>query len=103
MAADGALAYQIITVNEADTKHLFDNRYGTGRNDRQDNARRTCCGRKTIVVCGYGWYGRGVACGRTAEAHVVVTEVNPVRALEAVMDGHRVSGSSTWRRKGTSS
>jgi adenosylhomocysteinase len=93
MARDGALAYPIIAVNEADTKHLFDNRYGTGQStiDGITRATNVLWAGKTVVVCGYGWCGRGVASrAHGLGAHVVVTEVQPVRALEAVMDGFRV-------------
>ena len=93
MAADGALKYPIIAVNEADTKHFFDNRYGTGQSTLDGIIRATniLLAGKTLVVCGYGWCGKGVA-KRAAGmgSHVVVTEVQPVRALEAVMDGFRV-------------
>jgi adenosylhomocysteinase len=93
MARDGALAYPIIAVNEADTKHLFDNRYGTGQStiDGITRATNVLWAGKTVVVCGYGWCGRGVASrAHGLGAHVIVTEVQPVRALEAVMDGFRV-------------
>jgi adenosylhomocysteinase len=93
MAADGALKYPIIAVNEADTKHLFDNRYGTGQStlDGITRATNVLWAGKTVVVAGYGWCGRGVANrARGMGAHVVVTEVQPVRAIEAVMDGLRV-------------
>jgi len=93
MARDGALAYPIIAVNEADTKHLFDNRYGTGQStiDGITRATNVLWAGKTVVVCGYGWCGRGIASRAGGlGAHVVVTEVQPVRALEAVMDGFRV-------------
>ena len=90
MAAENKLAYPIIAVNEADTKHFFDNRYGTGQSTLDGITRATnilWAGRK-VVVGGYGWCGRGVASrARGLGAHVIVTEVNPVRALEAVMDG----------------
>jgi len=93
MARDGALKYPIVAVNEADTKHLFDNRYGTGQSTLDGITRATnilWAGRR-VVVCGYGWCGRGVAMrARGMGAHVIVTEVDPVRALEAVMDGNRV-------------
>ena len=93
MAREGALRYPIIAVNDADTKHLFDNRYGTGQSTLDGITRATnilWAGRK-VVVCGYGWCGRGVALrARGMGAHVIVTEVNPVRALEAVMDGFTV-------------
>jgi adenosylhomocysteinase len=93
MAADGALAYPIIAVNEADTKHLFDNRYGTGQSTLDGITRATniLWAGKTVVVAGYGWCGRGFAMrARGMGAHVIVTEVQPVRALEAVMDGFTV-------------
>lgn len=93
MARDGALAYPIIAVNEADTKHLFDNRYGTGQStiDGITRATNVLWAGKTVVICGYGWCGRGVASRASGlGAHVVVTEVQPVRALEAMMDGFRV-------------
>ena len=93
MARDGALAYPIIAVNEADTKHLFDNRYGTGQStiDGITRATNVLWAGKAVVVCGYGWCGRGVASrAHGLGAHVIVTEVQPVRALEAVMDGFRV-------------
>jgi adenosylhomocysteinase len=90
---DGALGFPIIAVNEADTKHLFDNRYGTGQSTIDGIVRATnllLAGRR-FVVCGYGWVGRGVALrARGMGAHVIVTEVEPVRALEAVMDGYEV-------------
>lgn len=93
MHAAGALAYPIIAVNEADTKRLFDNRYGTGQStiDGITRATNILWAGKKVVVCGYGWCGRGVAArARGLGAHVIVTEVNPVRALEAVMDGYQV-------------
>ena len=93
MARDGALGYPIVAVNEADTKHLFDNRYGTGQStiDGITRATNILWAGRTVVVCGYGWCGRGVANrARGLGAHVIVTEVQPVRALEAVMDGFRV-------------
>jgi adenosylhomocysteinase len=93
MARDDALRFPIIAVNEALTKHLFDNRYGTGQStiDGLIRATNVLLAGKTFVVCGYGWCGRGLA-SRAAGlgAHVVVTEVDPTRALEAVMDGYRV-------------
>ncbi|MFO1153428.1 MAG: adenosylhomocysteinase [Rhodospirillales bacterium] len=93
MAADGALAYPMIAVNDADTKHLFDNRYGTGQSTLDGLLRATniLLAGRTFTVCGYGWCGRGVA-SRAAGmgAKVIVTEVDPVRALEASMDGYRV-------------
>lgn len=93
MAADGALAYPIMAVNDAATKHFFDNRYGTGQSALDGIIRATniLLAGKTLVVAGYGWCGRGVASRADGlGAHVVVTEVDPLRALEAVMDGFRV-------------
>ncbi len=93
MARAGALRYPIIAVNEAQTKHLFDNRYGTGQStiDGITRATNLLWAGKTVVVAGYGWCGRGVASrARGMGAQVIVTEVEPVRALEAVMDGYRV-------------
>ena len=93
MAAEGQLKYPIIAVNEAETKHFFDNRYGTGQSTLDGITRATnilWAGRR-VVVGGYGWCGRGVASrARGLGAQVIVTEVNPVRALEAVMDGFQV-------------
>ncbi len=93
MEEKGVLRYPIIAVNDADTKHFFDNRYGTGQSTLDGLLRATnilMAGRR-LVVSGYGWCGRGVATrARGMGAHVIVTEVNPVRALEAVMDGFRV-------------
>ncbi len=92
-AKDGQLRYAIIAVNEAETKHLFDNRYGTGQStiDGVTRATNVLWAGKQVVVAGYGWCGRGIA-RRAAGmgAHVIVTEVEPIRALEAVMDGYRV-------------
>jgi adenosylhomocysteinase len=93
MAADGALGYPIIAVNEALTKHLFDNRYGTGQSTLDGITRATniLWAAKKVVIAGYGWCGRGVAMrARGLGAHTIVTEVDPVRALEATMDGHQV-------------
>ena len=93
MANDNRLRYPIIAVNEAETKHFFDNRYGTGQSTLDGITRATnilWAGRR-VVVAGYGWCGRGVASrAKGMGAHVVVTETNPVRALEAVMDGFGV-------------
>jgi adenosylhomocysteinase len=93
MAADGALKYPIVSVNDADTKHLFDNRFGTGQSTIDAIMRATnrlLAGRK-IVVCGYGMCGRGVASrARGMGAHVIVIEVDPTSALEAVMEGYTV-------------
>ena len=93
MAAEGKLRYPIISVNEADTKHLFDNRYGTGQSTLDGIIRATniLFAGKTMVVSGYGWCGRGVANrARGLGARIVVVEVDPIKALEAVMDGYQV-------------
>ncbi|UCG14680.1 MAG: adenosylhomocysteinase [Deltaproteobacteria bacterium] len=93
MAADGVLAYPIIAVNDANTKHLFDNRYGTGQSTVDGIIRATnrLLAGSTFVVSGYGWCGRGVAMRAGGMgAKVIVTEVDPLRALEAVMDGYQV-------------
>ena len=93
LAADGRLKYPIISVNDADTKHFFDNRYGTGQSTLDGITRATniLWAGKKVVVCGYGWCGRGFALrARGMGAHTIVTEVNAVRALEAAMDGHMV-------------
>jgi adenosylhomocysteinase len=93
MAADGALNFPIIAVNDAMTKHLFDNRYGTGQStiDGIIRATNVLLAGKTFVVAGYGWCGRGLAQrARGLGANVVVTEIDPLPALEAVMDGFRV-------------
>jgi adenosylhomocysteinase len=93
MAKEGVLQYPIVAVNDADTKHLFDNRYGTGQSTIDGIVRATnflLAGSK-FVVAGYGWCGRGLASrARGAGAEVVVTEIDPTKALEAVMDGFRV-------------
>ncbi|HET6267105.1 MAG TPA: adenosylhomocysteinase [Acidobacteriota bacterium] len=94
MAADGVLKYPIIAINDADTKHMFDNRYGTGQStiDGIIRATNTLLAGQRMVVAGYGWCGKGVAQrARGLGAHVIVTEVNPLRALEAVMDGFEVA------------
>ncbi len=93
MAAQGVLRYPIISVNDAQTKHLFDNRYGTGQSTIDGIVRATnvLLAGLTVVVAGYGWCGRGIAArARGMGAQVVVTEVDPTRALEAVMEGFRV-------------
>jgi len=93
MAHDGVLRYPIVAVNDAMTKHLFDNRYGTGQSTMDGVIRATnvLIAGKTIVVAGYGWCSRGIAMrAKGLGANVIVTEVNPLRALEAVMDGYRV-------------
>jgi adenosylhomocysteinase len=93
MAADGALKFPVIAVNDAQTKHFFDNRYGTGQSTIDGIVRATnvLLAGKVFVIAGYGWCGRGLAMrARGMGANVVVTEVNPLPALEAVMDGFRV-------------
>ncbi len=93
MAADGVLRYPIIAVNNADTKHLFDNRYGTGQSTLDGIIRATnrLVSGTTFVVAGYGWCGKGLAMrARGLGANVIVTEVEPLAALEATMDGFRV-------------
>ncbi len=93
MAADGALKFPIVSVNDAMTKHLFDNRYGTGQSTLDGVIRATnrLLAGRTLVVSGYGWCGRGVAMRASGMgANVVVLEVDPLKALEAVMDGYRV-------------
>src|SRR6185503_10323651 len=93
MANDGVLKFPVIAVNDSDTKHLFDNRYGTGQStlDGLIRATNVLLAGKTFVVGGYGWCARGIA-SRAAGmgANVVVTEVDPIKALEAAMDGYRV-------------
>ena len=94
MAADGVLQYPIIAVNDARTKHLFDNRYGTGQSTIDGIIRATnrLIAGSSFVVCGYGWCGRGLAMrARGMGANVIVTEVDAVAALEAVMDGFTVA------------
>ena len=93
MAKEGVLQFPIIAVNDSDTKHMFDNRYGTGQSTLDGIVRATnlLLAGSTVVVAGYGWCGRGVAMrARGAGSHVIVTEVNPVAALEARMDGFEV-------------
>ncbi|CAA9551732.1 MAG: Adenosylhomocysteinase [uncultured Thermomicrobiales bacterium] len=93
MEREGVLQFPVIAVNDADTKHFFDNRYGTGQSTLDGILRATniLLAGRTIVVGGYGWCGKGIATrSRGMGAHVVVTEVDPVRALEAVMDGFTV-------------
>ena len=93
MASEGVLKYPIIAVNDARTKHFFDNRYGTGQSTLDGIIRATnlLIAGTTVVVAGYGWCGRGVASrARGLGANVIVTEVNALKALEAVMDGFRV-------------
>ena len=91
--AEGKLAYPVIAVNDSMTKHMFDNRYGTGQSTLDGIIRATnhLITGKSVVTIGYGWCGRGFADrARGLGAHTIVCEVDPVRALEAVMDGHRV-------------
>jgi adenosylhomocysteinase len=93
MAADGALKFPVIAVNDALTKHLFDNRYGTGQSTLDGVIRATnfLIAGKTVVVAGYGWCSRGIAMRASGlGGNVIVTEVDPLKALEAVMDGFRV-------------
>jgi len=93
MAADGALGYPVIAVNEALTKHLFDNRYGTGQSTLDGIVRATnlLIAGRNVAIAGYGWVGRGIASRMAGHgAHVAVVEVDPVRALEALMDGFQV-------------
>jgi adenosylhomocysteinase len=93
MAADGALNIPVVAVNDAATKHLFDNRYGTGQSTIDGILRATSVllAGSNVVVCGYGWCGKGVAMrARGMGSNVIVTEVDPIKALEAAMDGLRV-------------
>ena len=93
MAADGALAFPVVAVNEAQTKHLFDNRYGTGQSTVDGILRATnyLLAARRCVVAGYGWVGRGIANRlHGMGARVAIVEVDPVRAIEALMDGHEV-------------
>jgi adenosylhomocysteinase len=102
MAADAALGYPVIAVNEALTKHLFDNRYGTGQSTVDGIIRATnlLIAGRNVVVAGYGWVGRGIASRMHGHgAHVAIVEVDPVRALEALMDGFQVmtaAGAAGW-------
>ncbi|MCZ6696580.1 MAG: adenosylhomocysteinase [Acidobacteria bacterium] len=103
MAREGVLTYPIIAVNDAKTKHFFDNRYGTGQSTLDGIIRATnllIAGMKVVII-GYGWCGRGVAMrARGLGAHVVVTEVEPVKALEAVLDGYQVATMDEAARQG---
>ncbi len=93
MERDGVLRFPVLAVNDSDTKHMFDNRYGTGQSsvDAIIRATNILLAGRTVVVFGYGWCGRGVASrAHGMGANVVITEVDPLRALEAVMDGYRV-------------
>ncbi len=103
MAADGKIAFPVIAVNDADTKHLFDNRYGTGQSTIDGILRATnrLFAGSTVVVGGYGMCGRGIAMrARGMGANVIVTEVDPLRALEAVMDGYWVMPMKEAARRG---
>ena len=93
MEKDGVLKLPVIAVNDAQTKHFFDNRYGTGQSTIDGVIRATdvLLAGRNVVVCGYGWCGKGVALrARGMGSHVVVTEIDPIRALEAAMDGFQV-------------
>jgi adenosylhomocysteinase len=97
MAADGALKFPIVSVNDANTKHLFDNRYGTGQStiDGVIRATNRLIAGRTVVVTGYGWCGRGIAMRADGlGGNVIICEVDPLKALEAVMDGYRVMPSA---------
>jgi len=103
MEKEGSLNFPVIAVNDADTKHLFDNRYGTGQSTLDGVVRATdvLLAGKNLVVVGYGWCGRGVAMrARGAGSHVIVTEVDPLKALEAVMEGFEVCPMSEAAAKG---
>ncbi len=103
MAADGALKIPVFAVNDSDTKHMFDNRYGTGQSTLDGLMRATnmLLAGKEFVVCGYGWCGRGLASrARGMGAHVTVCEVDPIKALEAVMDGYTVKKLSDAAKTG---
>ncbi len=103
MANDGVLRYPIVAVNEALTKHMFDNRYGTGQSTLDGIIRATnvLLAGRTLVVCGYGWCGKGVAMRAKGHgANVIVTEVDPTRGIEALMDGHRVMPIADAAREG---
>ena len=103
LEAEGRLAFPIVAVNEAQTKHFFDNRYGTGQSTLDGILRATnvLLAGRVVVIFGYGWCGKGVAMrAKGAGAHVVVCEIDPVRALEAKMDGFEVLKGSEAARKG---
>ena len=103
MAKDGVLQFPVIAVNDSDTKHLFDNRYGTGQSTLDGILRATnlLIAGSTVVVVGYGWCGRGFALrARGAGANVIVTEIDPLKALEAQMDGYRVAPMADAAREG---
>jgi adenosylhomocysteinase len=93
MVRDGALKYPVLAVNDSMTKHFFDNRYGTGQSTIDGIVRATnfLLAGRTTVVCGYGWCGRGLASrAKGMGAHVIVTEIDPLKAIEALMDGYQV-------------
>jgi len=103
MESQGKLMYPIIAVNDADTKHFFDNRYGTGQStiDGITRATNILWAGKRVVIIGYGWCGRGVAMrARGLGAHVIINEVDPIRALEAALDGYEVMPSLEAARIG---
>jgi len=103
MAKKGVLKFPVISVNDADTKHMFDNRYGTGQSTLDGIIRATnrLVAGSVVVVAGYGWCGRGVASrAKGMGADVVITEVDPLKALEAVMDGYRVLAMEEAARAG---
>jgi len=103
MFKDGVLTFPAVNVNDADTKHFFDNRYGTGQSTLDGVVRATniLLAGKTIVVAGYGWCGKGVAMrAKGLGANVIVTEINPVPAIEAAMDGFRVMPMSEAAKEG---
>jgi adenosylhomocysteinase len=103
MAAEGVLAYPIVAVNEAQTKHMFDNQYGTGQSAVDGILRATniLLAGKTVVVAGYGWVGRGVASRfRGMGSIVIIAEVDPLRGLEAAMDGYQVMPIAEAARRG---
>jgi len=103
LAEAGKLKYPIVAVNDADTKHFFDNRYGTGQStlDGITRATNVLWAGKNVVICGYGWCGRGVAArAKGMGAHTIITEINPIRALEAAMDGNQVMAMSEAAKVG---
>jgi adenosylhomocysteinase len=103
MLKDGVLTFPAVNVNDADTKHFFDNRYGTGQSTLDGIVRATniLLAGKTIVVAGYGWCGKGVAMRASGMgANVIITEINPVPAIEAAMDGYRVMPMSEAAKEG---
>ena len=103
LEAEGRLGFPIVAVNEANTKHMFDNRYGTGQSTLDGIIRATniLIAGKRVVVFGYGWCGKGVAMRAKGQgAHVIVCEVDPLQALEAVMDGFEVMPGARGRARG---